>query len=282
MAREIGIPPKGRAAFRKALMRLVEEGKLVEGKKARYRLPGKQGGGKRYSGTIQFSADRKRKSAFFIPDDSEDHGAFRESDRPRIFIPGRATSVALDGDRVEVELAQTGPPKWHKHSRRHQSRVGEEESRWQARVVNVLERSRTQFVGKFHGKGARASLSPEDGRLPAKMRIIDVLPEAKGGDVVVAELVGWDDAFSPPVVRMTKVLGREDSPGVDMLTIIHRYGLPLEFPDEVLQEADEIDEAIEQEEIDRRIHNRPPFRRPWADPPWHAKKCHGNRGRKNN
>lgn len=252
LARELGVAPKDRAAFRKDLGELVSAGELVQGKKSRYRLPGKQGGGSHFSGVIQFSGERKRKSAFFIPDNPEEHAVFREMDRPRIFIPARSASVALDGDRVEAELVQSGPPKWHRHSRRHRERADKEESRWQARVVTILERGRTQFVGKYHGKGVRASISPEDGRLPASMRLVEVLPEARPGDIVVAELVGWDDPFSPPIVRMTKVLGREDAPGVDMLTIIHRYGLPLEFPDAVLREADLIDEVIDQEEIDRR------------------------------
>lgn len=252
LARDLGIPPKDRAFFRRVLAELVSDGKLVQGKKARYRLPGKQGGGVRFVGTIQFSGERKRKSAFFVPENPDDHRVFREMDRPRIFVPARSTSVALDGDKVEVEIGQSGPPKWHKHSRRHRERSNSGEDRWTARVVNILERNRSQFVGKYFGKGARATLRPDDGRLPPSIRLTEVMPEAKLGDIVVAELVGWDDPFSPPLARMTKVLGREDDPGVDMLAVIHKYGLPLEFPDAVLREAELIDEVIDQEEIDRR------------------------------
>ena len=51
---------------------------------------------------------------------------------------------------------------------------------------------------------------------------------------------------------MTDVLGREDTAGIDILRVIHRLGLPLEFPAPVLAEAEEIPDLIDDEEIVRR------------------------------
>jgi len=81
---------------------------------------------------------------------------------------------------------------------------------------------------------------------------MSILLEAKPGDIVVASLTEWKDVHMPPMVEMVKVLGREDALGVDILKVIHRYGLPLEFPEAVLAKAELIDEVIPQDEIARR------------------------------
>jgi len=252
LARDLGVSPKHRGAFRAALSALESAGELVRGKKSRYRAPRRKEAGETYLGQIQFSPDRKRRSAFFVPDEPEAHSAFREMDRPRIFVPGRFTGVALDGDRVEVRLVRRSPPKWKKHSRRHRGRSHDDEDPFQARVTSIVERKERGIVGTFHGKGDRASLSPEDGRLPGTFRLVKVLPKASRGDIVVAEFAGWEDPHQPPLAAMTKILGRDDAPGVDMLKVIHRYGLPLEFPRAVLEEAEAIEETVGAEEIERR------------------------------
>lgn len=254
MARDLRLSPKQRVAFRAAVAELIENGELVRGNKSRFRVPAKSDKVKTFRGRIQFSRDRKRKSAFFIPEDPEAHAAFRAMDRPRIFIPGRACGTALDGDTVEVKLVQSRPERWKKHSKRHRSRNrGRDESKApEASVVSIVERGRTQIVGKFYSKGKRATIAPDDGRLPTSFRLTKVLPEAKQGDVVVADFVGWESLHSIPEAAMVEVLGKENAPGVDMLAIIHRYDLPLEFPEEVLREAEMIDELISSEELERR------------------------------
>src|SRR5690606_17842962 len=96
------------------------------------------------------------------------------------------------------------------------------------------------------------TLVPEDGRLPTSFRLVSVLPEAQPGCIAVAEFLGWDSPRQLPEARMIEVLGNEGDPGVDILSIIHRYGLPLEFPEAVLREAGDIPETIAPEEIARR------------------------------
>ena len=252
MARDLGVPSEERAEFRAALVELEAKGELVRGKKARYRVPDRNSGGDLIRGQLQMSNDRKRRSAFFVPEDPASSPIFRDMERPRVFVPGRFTSTGLDGDTVDVKIERGAPPKWHKHSPKHRARMNDDTEYIQARVVEVVERSERPIVGIYHGKGARASVAPQDGRLPASFRLMSILPEAKPGDIVVASFMEWSDVYQPPTAEMVKVLGREDAPGVDILKIIHRYGLPLEFPETVLAEADLIDEVVSEEEIARR------------------------------
>ncbi|NRB72863.1 MAG: ribonuclease R [Verrucomicrobiales bacterium] len=252
MARDLGVPSDERAELRAALVELEARGELLRGKKARYRVPEQNSDGDLIRGHLQMSNDRKRRSAFFVPEDPASSRIFRDMERPRVFVPGRFTSTALDGDTVDVKIQRGAPPKWHKHSPKHRARMHDDTESLQARVVEVVERSGRPIVGIYHGKGARATVAPEDGRLPASFRLMSLLPDAKPGDIVVASFTEWSDVHLPPMAEMVKVLGREDAPGVDILKVIHRYGLPLEFPETVLAEADLIDEVVSEEEIARR------------------------------
>src|SRR5690606_3456307 len=147
--------------------------------------------------------------------------------------------------KVEVHLVKNQPPPGHRHSTR--SKGGgkggtgkgrpESEEELPARVIPGAERTRPRTAGRFYSKGSRATVVPEDGRLPTSFRLTRTLPEANQGDIVVAEFTGWDSPHNPPTAAMIEVLGRESDPGVDILAVIHRYALPLEFPEAVLREA---------------------------------------------
>ena len=268
LVRALRVRTQQRAAFRNALAELENAGEVELGRKSRYRLVSRSVRSKvpAYTGTIQFSRDRKRQSAVFLPDDPESIPGFGSGERPRLFVPGRFAGTALDGDRVEVHLVAPEPPRWHRHAGRHRgapSRSAGGPGRKgnaaippgvepHAKVVRVIERGRTRIVGRFYSKGTRATVVPDDGRLPTSFRLLRTLPEAKPGDIVVAEFTGWDSPHSMPTAAMIEVLGRENDPGVDILSIIHRYSLPTEFPDAVLREAESIPETIDEAEISRR------------------------------
>ena len=252
IARELRVSTEHRAVFREALNDLIASGNLEKGKKARFRVPAKDAQRSVLRGRIEFSRDRKKKSAFFIPDDLAAHEMFRSMERPRVFVPGRFTSTALDGDIVEVRIQQSDPRRGREQLNRQGRRSRQHDDDFIGRVVGICERKRTTIVGKFYSQSSRATVVPDDGRLPASFQLRDVLPGVEKGDVVIAEFVEWSDPRSIPVATLIRVLGPEDAPGVDMLSIIHRYGLPVEFPDPVLHEAEMVDEVVSDEALERR------------------------------
>ncbi|MFM7605920.1 MAG: ribonuclease R family protein, partial [Prosthecobacter sp.] len=63
---------------------------------------------------------------------------------------------------------------------------------------------------------------------------------AHPGDKVVVEFTAWDSPDTPPEGEIIEVLGPPDEEGVDMLSVIRHYELPLHFPKNVLHEANSI------------------------------------------
>ena len=60
------------------------------------------------------------------------------------------------------------------------------------------------------------------------------------------------DAHLQRQLRRIEALGAPDAPGVDLLSIIHKYDLPTSFPEAVEQQAADIPARIAPEEIARR------------------------------
>jgi ribonuclease R len=148
-----------------------------------------------------------------------------------ITIPESATSTALHGDRVLVrrDVRPRAP------GGRAQS-AGEETGA----VVRILERKRTQIVGTLQTSRQFLFVIPDDPRIPHDIYVPppkDVGRPANPGDKVVVELREWQSRHTNPEGEIIEVLGPPDEEGVDMLSVLRQYQMPLHFPTEVLEEA---------------------------------------------
>jgi len=161
---------------------------------------------------------------------------FLQPDDPgvgEIVVPESATSTAFDGDRVLV--------------RREVRPVGLRPQRDRAAntgaVIRILERKRTQIVGTLQTSKQFLYVIPDDPRIPHDVYVPpprDVGRPANPGDKVVVELRDWESRHTNPEGEIIEVLGSPDEEGVDMLSVLRQYNLPLHFPKEVLHEADSI------------------------------------------
>ncbi|MCB1064476.1 MAG: ribonuclease R [Verrucomicrobiae bacterium] len=254
LARELGIASDDRAEFRRALRTLEASGELVCGKRSRYAPPSQSSGGaQKITGTIFFPANEKRRHGFFRPDPELKSLPALKAVTGDIFVPARFSATAMHGDRVAVKLTKREAPRWHRHVKSRRDRSGQDENTMEAGVVEILSRGQTRVVGTFRQHGRYAHLLPDHPSLPASFNLEGSLLGARNGDKVVGELLAWDSPNVPPQAQLIEVLGRPDAPGVDVLTVIHRYGLPLKFPDVVLAEADTLPDAVDDEtELARR------------------------------
>src|SRR5712671_1650857 len=169
---------------------------------------------------------------------------FLQPDAPglkEIMIPEDATSTALHGDRVlvrrEVKAKGLRP-----------DRIEQETGT----VIRILERKRTQIVGTLQQGRQFLYVIPDDPRMPHDIYVPpprDVGRPANVGDKVVVELQEWESRHTNPEGEITEVLGPPDTEGVDMLSVLRQYQLPLHFPKNVLQEARAIGTTVTPEEL---------------------------------
>src|SRR5260370_1379147 len=84
----------------------------------------------------------------------------------------------------------------------------------------------------------------------------DVGRPANVGDKVVVELQEWDSRHTNPEGEIIEVLGPPDAEGVDMLSVLRQYQLPLHFPKNVLQEARAVGTTVTPEELEGWEHRQ--------------------------
>ena len=72
---------------------------------------------------------------------------------------------------------------------------------------------------------------------------------AQPGEKVVVELRNWESRHTNPEGEIIEVLGAPDEEGVDMLSVLRQYSLPLHFPKNVLAEARAIGTSVQPQEL---------------------------------
>ena len=56
---------------------------------------------------------------------------------------------------------------------------------------------------------------------------------------MVVKLTTYPEGRKSAEGEVIQILGHKNDPGVDILSVIHKHGLPQEFPEEVMQQAND-------------------------------------------
>ncbi|MGC3958335.1 MAG: ribonuclease R [Verrucomicrobiota bacterium] len=145
-------------------------------------------------------------------------------------IPENETGTAMHGDRVLVR----------RNVRSRGLRPDRGAAPETGSVIRILERKRTQLVGTLQRGRQFLFVIPDDPRMPQNIYVPeprDVGRKPNIGDKVVVELGEWESRHTNPEGEIVEVLGAPDAEGVDMLSVLRQYNLPLHFPKPVLAEA---------------------------------------------
>ena len=234
LMRHLRIPPDREPEFHRNLRKLERDGEIARIKGVRYV---RTSDADLIPGRIRMNRAGK---GFLQPDDPS---------LPEIAIPENATLTALHEDRVLVRRDVRG-----KYFREGDTDTGT--------VVRILERHRTQLVGTLRQSRQFLYVIPDDPRIPHDVYVTpprDLGRPAREGDKVVVELREWESRHSNPEGEIIEVLGAPDAEGVDMLSVLRQYNLPLHFPKAVLHEAQVIGNVVHEKDLvgrlDCRAHN---------------------------
>lgn len=121
------------------------------------------------------------------------------------------------------------------------------------KVIDVIQRHQTQFIGTYKVDRFGEWLMPEDKRIRIRFAVEKTKPvKVKDGQIVTVELVRWDPGHPEPLVRVKDVLGFPGEPGLDKALIIHEHQLPTEWTEKALAQADSYSEESIKEELKNR------------------------------
>jgi ribonuclease R len=226
LLRQLRWAPSRQQELQQALAGLERSGRITRTKGNRYILSREAD---LVPGRIRINRQGK---GFLQPDDP----GLKE-----IMIPEDATSTALHEDRVLV-----------RRDVRARGLRPERPAQETGTVIRILERRRTQIVGTLQRGRKFLYVIPDDPRMPHDIYVPpprDVGRPANVGDKVVVELREWASRHTTPEGEIVEVLGPPDAEGVDMLSVLRQYDLPLHFPKPVLAEARAIGTRVSPHEL---------------------------------
>ena len=170
-----------------------------------------------------------RKGFGFIESDKED-----ERD---LYIQSKDVNGAMHGDRVMAEITKEASG----------------EKRAEGKIIRVIKRVTTQVVGTFKPHEHFGFVVPREKTINSDIYIQEkYFNGAREDDLVVVEIIQWAKENKKPEGMIIEVVGNKYNRGMEIEAIIREHGLPLDFPDKVLDNANHVAVPIPQEEYERR------------------------------
>ncbi len=152
-----------------------------------------------------------------------------------VFIPSSNLNGAIHEDQVIVEV------------------TGKTEKGLEGRVVKVVDRKLKQAVGEFYYHKNLPYVKLDDEKVHLEIMIKkDKTMGAMNGHKVLVKITR---PIKPGVYEgeVMRILGHKNDPGIDILSIVLKYGIHDTFPTEVMEEVDQIpNEVMEIETKNRR------------------------------
>ena len=122
----------------------------------------------------------------------------------------------------------------------------------EGRILKILERKLQQFVGKVYFKHNKCMIDLDDKKVNIDIQVDNdkTLGAVSGHKVVVRLLNKLDNMNYKGAI--VKILGHQDDPGVDILSIAAKYEIDDVFPEDVEDELKNIPDHVLEEEYEGR------------------------------
>ncbi|MBL3563957.1 RNB domain-containing ribonuclease, partial [Rhodovulum sulfidophilum] len=214
IAKAFGLKGADRIDLKRLLKELEDEGHL-EKRKRSYRDPERLPP----VTVLQVLAPNADGDLFARP--LEWHG---DSAAPRVLYLPRQSDAALgEGDRILAKLQE----------------VRAEDHQYEARLIRKIGSNPKRILGIFRKATEGGRLVPIDKGADREWTVAASLTHgARDGELVEAELAGPRGRMGLPKARIVERLGDPTAPRAVSLIAIHQHGIPDDFPDEVIAEAD--------------------------------------------
>jgi ribonuclease R len=201
------VPKEDRADLEVVLNELLSEGKIELSKKGKY----SKSEGQFIVGTY---TGHQKGYGFVTVEGMEDD----------IYIPENATNGALHKDVVQVVLLQ-----------------GKSGKRQEGAITKIISHGMNEVVGTFQKNKNFGFVITDNVRFAKDIFI--PLERSKGavtGHKVVVEITDFGSNSKKPEGKVKEIIGHINDPGTDIMSIVRGYELPVEFPERVMNQVENV------------------------------------------
>ena len=146
-----------------------------------------------------------------------------------LYIPENFVNGAFHKDTVRVSLLSG-------HS------AGQNGRRQEAQVIEILARGMKQIVGIYDKSNKNYGfVIPDNTKIGEDIFV--PAERSKGavtGHKVVCEITDYGRNNRKPEGKITEILGHVNDPGVDIMSIVRGYELPVEFSEKIMHQAERV------------------------------------------
>ena len=220
----LDIPKAKRSELMEVLDSLVADGTIGVSKKGKYMKPENVA----LVGTFESTS---RGFGFVVIPDREDD----------IFVKANDTMNAFYHDKVKVVITT-------------EKNGGK---RTEGKIVAIVEHEVKEVVGTFQKNRTYGFVIPDNAKINCDIFIPqEFMNGAVEGSKVVASISDYGSQSKNPQGKVTEVLGHIDDPGVDIMSIIKAYDLPVEFPESVKKALNDIPDVVSEKDKAGRVDLR--------------------------
>ncbi len=156
-----------------------------------------------------------------------------------IFVSSDNMNGAIHDDIVLVEIT----------SKMHLDRL-------EGRILKVLKRQVTRYIGEINFVKNKGIIKLDDQKVKIEIEVKkEDSMNAVDGHKVVVEL-GKRINNHKYYGKVVEIIGHKNDPGVDILSIVYKYSINTEFPDDVKEEVAKMPMEVSEEELEGRIDLR--------------------------
>jgi len=146
-------------------------------------------------------------------------------------------NTALHGDTVRVKVLKENLNSGRK----------------EGKITEVISRKQTEFIGHLQVSANSAFFIPDtDKPMPDMFIPLDKINGAKHKEKVIAKLVKWEKGDKKPIGEIMSLLTAADENNSAMKELLAEAGFPLSFPEDVMKEANALNDDFPEAEIKKR------------------------------
>lgn len=155
-----------------------------------------------------------------------------------LYIPEDFVNGAFHKDTVKVALLS-----------------GQNGRRQEAQIIEVLARGMRQIVGIYDKSNKNYGfVIPDNTKISDDIFVpVERSKGAVSGHKVVCEITDYGKNNRKPEGKVTEILGHANDPGVDIMSIVKGYELPIEFSEKIMNQVERVaNEVSEADMVGRR------------------------------
>jgi len=167
---------------------------------------------------------------FLVPDEGGDD----------LFLSAKQMRGVLHGDHAVATVAGV-----------------DRRGRLEGSIISVIERANSTLVGRLFNDDGIAYVVPDNKRITQNIMIpADMLADSAVGQIVKVKITSQPTKRKQMVGQVLDVIGEHMAPGMEIEMAIHNHGIPYEFSDAVMSQADKFGESVVDKDKESRLDLR--------------------------